>query len=60
MGDGDYYGDVNFDGYRITTINPGWHLLLGTGLSCFLCFLLGFLCIPEWDVVLQPLWWGQV
>ena len=35
--------DATFDGYDITTVNPGVVLLLVTFAVCLLCFILGFL-----------------
>ncbi len=46
-------GGNSFENYQVTTTDPGVNLLIFTGASCLLCFLLGFLTIP--GKILHPL-----
>lgn len=48
----DYYNhnnveDVTFDGYQVTTNNPGTFLLLLTVIVCISCFFIGVLVFPN-------------
>jgi hypothetical protein len=48
----DYYNhnkveDVTFDGYQVTTNNPGPFLLLFTVIVCISCFFIGILVFPN-------------
>ncbi len=47
-------GDVDFDGYEITTVNPGVFLLYSTFACCILLFLIAFLGTP--GKILHPIW----